>query len=122
MKGPDFSAIDRLSGYLSFHLQRQKVIAGNLANIDTPGYRAQELDFEEEMRTEIKDGHKETSWSIRTSSRVQDDEVPDQDGNSVSLEAQLAKSGANKLRYNLISEMLRRKLGMLKYASTDGAS
>lgn len=120
MKGPDFSSLDRISGYLSYHLQRQKVIAGNLANLDTPGYRAQELDFQETVRTHYKDGQKQVQWSIETSARVQDDEVPDQDGNSVSLEAQLAKSQANNLRYGVVSELLRRKLGMLKYAATDG--
>lgn len=118
---PDFSSIDRLSGHLSFHLERQKVIAGNLANLDTPGYRAQELDFREQIETTFKNGKKHQTWSIATSSRVQDDEVPDQDGNSVSLEAQLAKSQANSLRYSAMSELLRRRLGMLNYACTDGS-
>lgn len=117
---PDFSSIDRISGYLNFHVKRQKVIAGNLANLDTPGYRAQELDFSERVQTHMIDGKKQVQWSIETSAHVQDDEVPDQDGNSVSLEAQLAKSQANQLRYGAISELLRRKLGILSYACSDG--
>lgn len=116
----DFSSLDRLSGYLSFHLQRQKIIAGNLANLDTPGYRAQELDFKETVRTQWKNGEKTNTWSMETSHRIQDDEVPDQDGNSVSLEAQLAKSQGNTLRYKAMSELVRRKIGLLKYAATDG--
>ena len=51
---------------------------------------------------------------------VRDDETPDQDGNSVSLEHQMARTVANQLRYSAISEMLSRKLGMLKYAARDG--
>lgn len=115
-----FSSLNRISAHLSYHVDRYKIISGNLANIDTPGYRAQELDFEEEMRTSFEQGKKKVDWEINTRTRVQDDEVPDQDGNSVSLEAQLSKKTANTIRYNVLSTVLRKKLGMLKYAATDG--
>lgn len=115
-----FSSLNRLSGYLSYHVDRQKILAGNLANLDTPGYRAQELEFEEEVRTHFKHGKKQVEWEINTRAHVSDDEVPDQDGNSVSLEAQLAKTEANNMRYDTLAEVLRRKIGMMKYAATDG--
>lgn len=115
-----FSSLNRISGYMSYHVERGKIIAGNLANIDTPGYRAQEIDFEEQVRTHFKNGKKQVEWEINTRTHVQDDEIPDQDGNSVSLEAQLSKKTANTIRYNVLNEVLRRKIGMLKYAATDG--
>jgi flagellar basal-body rod protein FlgB len=42
--------LDRLEKYLDLATFRQTLVASNLANIDTPGYRTQDIDFESEMR------------------------------------------------------------------------
>ena len=49
--------IDRLTNSLEFHSQalalraeRQRVIASNIANADTPGYQARDLDFSQALR------------------------------------------------------------------------
>lgn len=117
-----FGGLDRISAYLSHHVHRQKVIAGNLANIDTPGYRARELHFEEDLRQQVRDGQRVTESLIREKQEISDDEAPDQDGNTVSLETQLAKSAVNTTRYEAISELLTRRVGLLRYAATDGNS
>lgn len=38
---------------LDMQLQRQNVVAGNMANIKTPGYKALKLEFEEEMQAAL---------------------------------------------------------------------
>lgn len=49
--------IDRMTGALEFHsralalrAERQRVIAGNIANADTPGYQARDFDFASALR------------------------------------------------------------------------
>jgi flagellar basal-body rod protein FlgB len=49
--------LDRLTSTLDFHGQalrlraeRQQLIAGNIANADTPGYQAREMDFSAALR------------------------------------------------------------------------
>jgi flagellar basal-body rod protein FlgB len=42
-----------LEGALDGLSQRESLIASNLANIDTPGYRPQSIDFESALRTEL---------------------------------------------------------------------
>ena len=45
-----------LSGALNGLSARQSLIASNIANIDTPGYAPQAIDFESALRSEIADG------------------------------------------------------------------
>lgn len=54
--------INRLTDALEFHAralqlraERQRVIAGNIANADTPGYQARDFNFAAELRTATAD-------------------------------------------------------------------
>jgi flagellar basal-body rod protein FlgB len=118
--GSALSGLDRLQRHLDHHADRQQVIAANLANIDTPGYRARDVGFSETL-TEITRGD-ETERTMEWSEEivVADDEAPDQDGNTVSLEGQMSKMSANMLRYKTLAEVLTRKIGMMRYAANDG--
>lgn len=115
-----FAGLDRLSEHLGFHSRRQKVIAANLANIDTPGYRARDLVFHETLEARLEGDRITGTMTHEDEAVTRDDEVPDQDGNSVSLEHQMAKTVANQLRHSALNEVLNRKLGLLKYAASDG--
>ena len=42
------------------------------------------------------------------------------DGNAVNLEREMAKIDANRVRYSTTSELVSRRLAMLRYAATDG--
>jgi len=110
--------LDRLSQHLHYLGERQRVLAGNLANIDTPGYRAKDLAFTEEL--ERAAGHNQGTLRYETEETTRDDEVPDQDGNTVSLETQIARMDETTLRYRSLAELLSRRIGMLRYAAGDG--
>lgn len=114
------SGFDRLARHMSHHADRQRVIASNVANIDTPGYRARDLAFEEVLNVDVSvDGVDRTmNWTQELV--TMDDEVPDQDGNTVSLEMQMAKMASNMLRFRSISELLSRRIGMVRFAAGDG--
>ncbi|MBC8067050.1 MAG: flagellar biosynthesis protein FlgB [Deltaproteobacteria bacterium] len=109
--------LDRLSQHMRYLGERARVIAGNLANIDTPGYRARELEFTEELEHAAG---KSGTLSYETSESTRDDEVPDEDGNTVSLEAQIARMDENTLRFRSLGELLSRRIGLLRYAAGDG--
>lgn len=115
-----FAGLDRISNHLTYHTRRQEVIAGNLANIDTPGYRSRDLVFHEQFTAQVRDGEMIRDMEHREEMVTWDDEVPDQDGNTVSLERQMARTAANTLRYETLSEMLSRKFTMLRYGASDG--
>jgi len=115
-----FAGLDRMGGHIGFHSRRQQMIAANLANIDTPGYRSRDLAFHERITARLEGEHPTRVMTHGEESLTVDDEVPDQDGNSVSLEHQMARGAANNLRYRSLSELLSRQIGMLRYASSDG--
>ncbi|MEE9384489.1 MAG: flagellar basal body rod protein FlgB [Nannocystaceae bacterium] len=114
------AGLDRLSNHLTYHSRRQQLIAANLANLDTPGYRSRDLVFHEEYSAQVQGHRIVRQMDHREEMTISDDETPDQDGNSVSLEQQVARITANSLRYETINQILSRKFAMLRYAANDG--
>ncbi|MBB5142901.1 flagellar basal body rod protein FlgB [Desulfovibrio intestinalis] len=53
MKSLFSSQVGLVGTVMNMQLQRQNVIAGNLANIDTPNYKPRELSFEKELQTAL---------------------------------------------------------------------
>lgn len=131
-----FDTVDRLERTLDFHKDRHAVLAGNLANLETPGYRPLDLaeapsnsgstgalGAEELSRT--NSAHLSASGEaapLANNARVFEDETntPGVDGNAISLERELAKVDANRIRYNTASELVSRKLALIRYCAGDG--
>jgi flagellar basal-body rod protein FlgB len=133
MKGLIDPTIQALNQNLNLRLQQQNVISGNIANADTPGYKAKAVSFEQAMRDAMDtgDGVKlETSdpehFGSRGPEAVQADVYDDPngveslDGNTVDRAGEMAKMKENQILYNASIETLRKKLGMLEYGITEG--
>lgn len=114
------AGLDRLSQHLKFHGDRQAVLAANLANLDTPGFRARDLEFTERFDRMVDDTGTRQTMSFESHGITRDDEVPDADGNTVSLETQIAHMDENNLQYRSLAELLSRRIGLLRYAANDG--
>lgn len=109
----DFGSIDHMQGGLSFQRARQEVLASNVANLDTPGYRPLDLDRTIDAATGATDPD---------SFRTFDDggQLVSPDGNAVQLERELAKMDANRTCYATTAELVSRRFALLKYAAGDG--
>ena len=113
---------------LDFHLARHNLLTANLAQVDTPNYRAQELyrndGFEGVLAAELKvtDARHLGGSSRPANWRVDADQFAPigPDGNSVNLDREAVKVAANNLRYDAISTMVRGKLEGLLWAANDG--
>jgi flagellar basal-body rod protein FlgB len=117
---------------LDYHSNRHNVLASNIANANTPGFRPKEL-----LRAE-SEGIKGTLPVTRTEPEhfrtaglgaVHDLVVtPEEstlgglDGNNVSLEREMSKLEANDLRFQGAAKLVAKHLGMLRYAANDGGS
>ncbi|SHF11618.1 flagellar basal-body rod protein FlgB [Modicisalibacter ilicicola DSM 19980] len=132
--------IDKLEGALRFHqealnlrAERQKVLASNIANADTPGYKARDMNFSGELSRAMQQGRADASGLAlaTTSSRhiaaqgaasVGRDllyRVPDQpslDGNTVDMDRERAQFADNAVRYQASLTVLNRKIQGLKSA------
>ncbi|GAB4016632.1 MAG: flagellar basal body rod protein FlgB [Bdellovibrio sp.] len=125
--------IKALATSLKFRQMRQEILSSNVANAETPGYKAKRIDFEEALSRALDvDG----ALSMQTSddrhfdvgsggfSNLQPEIYEDpngivsENGNTVDVEQELARMAENKLLYDASVQLLNKKLGMLKYATS----
>jgi flagellar basal-body rod protein FlgB len=125
MSSKIFDSVDRLESALTFHRERHAILAGNVANVDTPGY--QPLDLEQRgplapagtlATTDARHLQPEGVGGARTV--FADPGNAGADGNAVSLEREMAKIDANRVRYAGAAELASRRLALLRYAAGDG--
>ena len=116
---------------LDYHSNRHNVLASNIANVNTPGFRPKELlrvEAEELkttlplVRTEHEHFMANGFGEVHTMTVVPDESnIGGLDGNNVSLEREMSKLEANDLRYQGAAKLVTRHLGMLRYAANDGS-
>jgi flagellar basal-body rod protein FlgB len=114
-----------LQAALTYHRERHTVLAGNVANIDTPGYRPLDLNRQPadapSAMAVTEPGHiSATNTTDYVTSFDDGGSLQGTDGNAVSLERELSKIDANRARYATSAELVSRRLAMLRYAAGDG--
>lgn len=125
---PADNTINLLQTFLDVQSRRAEVIAGNIANADTPGYKAQELDFEEHLRDAARlaelpspAARESVAASLKQPKLVeQETTVVGFDGNTVDVGremSQLAQAGGS---FNFGVKMLQSHLRLLRAAIREG--
>ncbi|ROP49401.1 flagellar basal-body rod protein FlgB [Enterobacter sp. BIGb0383] len=101
---------------LNLRAQRQEILAANIANADTPGYQARDVDFSSELKKVMERGRAENSGvslaltssrhipaqTISTPSVDLLYRIPDQpalDGNTVDMDRERTQFADNSLQY-----------------------
>ncbi len=112
-----FDATTRgLAQSLTLTQKRHEVIASNVANVETPGFRAKEFDF----GTALKDAFAQNAEGAPafTSTKLVEDRgaPPRADGNTVDVDLQMAKLSANGERYVALAKLLGNRLALLRSA------
>ena len=124
-----------LEKYMDFMLLRQNVTSANIANAETPGYKAKKVDFENALGTALapngpaqmkasSKGHFPVGHSHLNALQADVYDNPDvamnNDGNTVDMEKEMATLNENSIRYKAATQLINKKLGKLKYAITGG--
>ena len=98
--------------YMDLLSARQKLVAGNIANADTPGYKTKDIDFNLEY------------LSALSGEDVNVINVPDlitkNDGNNVSIDRESRMLSENALRFTVASNLLRAQYRSVKIALGEG--
>ena len=106
-----------LAGALTLHQRRHEVVASNLANVETPGFRARELDFKAALEDAFAGEAPEAVAGARAPEVVEDRTAPPRaDGNTVDLDLQMAKLSANAGRYVALARILGQRIALLRQA------
>lgn len=110
--------LDRLSGdlerYMDLLSARQKLVASNIANADTPGYKTQDFDFQREFANALDGGAAPHATQV-SGLAVKND------GNNVSLDREARLLSENALRFSVASSLMRDQLQSIKSAIKEGA-
>ena len=120
-----------LASAIKFREMRQEIISSNVANSETPGYKAKRLDFESALARALDvDGEMgmkaENGQHYDVGSGGFDNLQPElindpngivsEDGNTVDREAEMAKMTENKIMYDALVQLVNKKMGLMKYA------
>ena len=97
---------EALGRYLDLATSEIKLTAANMANIDTPGYKAVGLDFEAEMRQALGDVNKGSSGRPARV-RVVDGLISRPDGNDVSMDREGLNLAEAQLKFRVGVTLLR---------------
>ncbi len=122
--------IDALATALNFRQMRQEILSSNIANSETPGYKAKRIDFEAALARAL---NIEGTNNINTNDSrhfdvggggIQDIEPEiyedpngqiSENGNTVDREKEMALMAENKLMYDTAVQLLNKKLALKKY-------
>jgi flagellar basal-body rod protein FlgB len=99
---------DQLASYLDLATSQAKLTAANMANIDTPGYRAVGMDFEAEMR-EAMDGADQGRPSRPVRLKAVDGLIARPDGNNVSMDREGLNLAEAQLKFKTGVALLRQE-------------
>jgi flagellar basal-body rod protein FlgB len=124
--------------------QRQQVIADNMANVDTPNYKAKAVSFEDALKTELagppRQAPKLLKLGLETTHEnhiplqpvvngatpakpetfVSADGTLREDGNTVDVEREMAKLAETQIMYNAVGQLAASKFGVLRTAINEG--
>ncbi len=101
-----------LERYMDLLSARQKAVASNIANADTPGYKTQDIDFQFEFMSLTKG---QQAQPIQPGGLV---EKPD--GNNVNLDREARLLSENQMRFNLASVLVKGQLKSIQEAIQGG--
>ncbi len=101
-----------LSRYMDLLSTRQKLVASNIANVDTPGYKTQDIDFQFEFMSLVNGQQPQT---VQPEGLV---EKPD--GNNVSMDRESRLLAENAMRFNLATTLVKNQIKTIREAIDEG--
>ena len=101
-----------LGNFLSFVTRRQEVIASNIANADTPGYKTRDVQTPSDFAAILGQFSPQIQEAAGLASR--------NDGNNVSMDREARILAENDLKFNLATQMLKSEFKGIRSAIEEG--
>lgn len=107
--------IDLVERALNLRAQYHKVLAGNVANVETPNYKEKDIDFQKELQKNVG-----STRDLEVKENMDSDVIGSIDGNTVNMENQIVKLTENHMLFNSLVQVVTKKLSMMKYMINEG--
>ena len=122
----DSAVIAALRRQMTVAVARQVAAAGNLANVDTPGFKAREISFDETLAEQsgtlaaTRPGHIGTPNTAAGIVMREAPGAPRRDGNTVQLDRELLTMGKAAGDFSAAQTALAAKFRLVRYAINEG--
>ena len=103
-----------LEKYMDLLAAREKLVTANIANIDTPGYKTKDIDFQSEFQSLLKGASSGPAAQDVGGLKVKND------GNNVNIDREAQALSENTIRFNAATNLLKGQLRILKSAIKEG--
>ena len=94
--------------YMNLVSARQKLVASNIANADTPGYHTKDIDFRAELESQMSDGKPDVIEVAGLKVK--------NDGNNVDMDREARLLAENALRFSVASNLAHSQLNTIRTA------
>lgn len=117
--------VNKLARDLDVRVKRSELIGSNIANIDTPSYKARDLKFQEELtgeigRLDMKTTHTKHMTELSEGSAplevIESQNAGRPDGNNVNVDDEMLKLTENNIQYNVAIQLLSKSLRRIHLA------
>ncbi len=120
---------------LDYMMERNTVTSANIANAETPNYKAKKIDFEDQLASALQRGGSQDMSATNSlhfplarpaldslQADVYDNpDVPvSNDMNTVDVEKEMAVLNENSIRYKAATQLINKKMGAMKYVISGG--
>ena len=128
IKSGAFAYVDLLSSAADFSWRHNEVLNNNIANVDTPGYKRQELSFESVLSNAVAKAGTSSKNLTRTVREIDYDNVRPTiytdnsnlsyrlDGNNVDIDTEQVELASNQLYYNAMTDSMKQNFNRIKSA------
>ena len=119
----DIDVITALRRQMTIAAARQAAAAGNLANIDTPNYKAVDVSFSDSLDAQLgttHPGHLTAGGPAGVRTEEIQDAAARRDGNNVVLDQELLKMGRAGGDFSAAQTALAAKFRLVRYAINEG--
>ncbi|WP_442599492.1 flagellar basal body rod protein FlgB [Neobacillus sp. D3-1R] len=115
--------ISTLEQSLNYSSVKQKIISQNIANVDTPNYKAMDVSFKDVLENELHTPiaairtdkrHFDFKSSVGSNMISRNPIQYNQNGNSVDLDKEMADLATNQIYYNAMIERINGKFSTLQ--------
>jgi len=94
---------------LDYTALRHKVIANNIANVNTPGFRRSDIEFADELDRVLRDKGFGGVNDLRFTVTQPNETAFRNDGNNVSMDTEMAALAENAIMYQVYAQLLARR-------------
>ena len=105
-----------LEKYMDLLAARQKLVTSNIANIDTPGYKTKDIDFQSEFQSLLNGSSSTPAPQNVSGLKVKND------GNNVNIDREARLLSENAMKFTLASQLIRGQIKSIRSAIEEGRS